>query len=499
MKLNFYDWCVQNNRQDLLIRWDYELNKCSPRDIGYGSGKNMYFKCLHHPEHLSEAYRISHITNSKIKVSCKQCNSFYQWCIDNQRYDLIDSWDTELNKEDIHYVPRKSIKKFYFKVESNMPSINCCLSEITGGHHLDPIKKFYNSLGYYLISTYGDNAIKLYWSNKNKKSPWFFDKGSGKHVWFKCVEKDYHEDYLSQVCSFTSGSRCPWCAGKKVHPLDSFAQYNINKFGIDFLEKYWCKDNIIDPWTIRPFSNNVQIHIQCQHKSYHQYWIEAADYSLGVDCPFCNRSRVHINDSFGMHFPDVESLWSDKNKKSPFEYHIYSHETVWLKCENHKHDDYLKRIADISIKGLTRCPFCVQERKESFIQESVRLFLEETPYIVLHEYQCSIIPINPITNHKMPFDNELCNINGKNLIIETHGIQHYEMVGWHVTRAKQRCITPEEEFKYQKWKDKFKKDYAILHGYEYLEIPYWTIDNKTYKNLISDKINKMEKQYYKNA
>ena len=27
MKQSFYDWCIENNRQDLLDRWDYDLNK----------------------------------------------------------------------------------------------------------------------------------------------------------------------------------------------------------------------------------------------------------------------------------------------------------------------------------------------------------------------------------------------------------------------------------------------------------------------------------------
>ena len=29
-KKSFYDWCVENNREDILDRWDYELNDCSP-------------------------------------------------------------------------------------------------------------------------------------------------------------------------------------------------------------------------------------------------------------------------------------------------------------------------------------------------------------------------------------------------------------------------------------------------------------------------------------
>ena len=99
-------------------------------------------------------------------MSCKQCNSFYQWCLDNHRQDLIDSWDYELNKDDIHYVPYGSGKKYYFKIENNMPSILYTISDITSAKHLSPIKKFYNSFGYYLVNNFGKSAIEKYWSTK---------------------------------------------------------------------------------------------------------------------------------------------------------------------------------------------------------------------------------------------------------------------------------------------------------------------------------------------
>lgn len=40
------------------------------------------------------------------------------------------------------------------------------------------------------------------------------------------------------------------CSSKIIHPKDSFAQYNIDRFGDDWLEKCWCDDNKIDPFSI---------------------------------------------------------------------------------------------------------------------------------------------------------------------------------------------------------------------------------------------------------
>ena len=41
----FYDWCIENNRQDLLERFDIETNKCIEKDISCQSKKTYYFTC----------------------------------------------------------------------------------------------------------------------------------------------------------------------------------------------------------------------------------------------------------------------------------------------------------------------------------------------------------------------------------------------------------------------------------------------------------------------
>ena len=58
-------------------------------------------------------------------------------------------------------------------------------------------------------------------------------KCSNKKVWIKCQEKDYHVPYLISCDNFIDGCRCPYCAGMKIHPKDSFAQWGIDNFGND--------------------------------------------------------------------------------------------------------------------------------------------------------------------------------------------------------------------------------------------------------------------------
>lgn len=53
--------------------------------------------------------------------------------------------------------------------------------------------------------------------------------------------------------------------------------------------------------------------------------------------------------------------------------------------------------------------------------------------------------------YALPFDIYIPN---KRIFIEVNGFQHYELNGWHFLMAEANGTTPEEEFKYQKYKDK---------------------------------------------
>jgi len=88
--VSFYEWCYINLSKEvadrILSRWDDNLNvdkygnKLTSKDVSYGSDglnrKGYWFKCLDHPEHLSELKSISSLTNNKQNnIDCHQCNA----------------------------------------------------------------------------------------------------------------------------------------------------------------------------------------------------------------------------------------------------------------------------------------------------------------------------------------------------------------------------------------------------------------------------------------
>lgn len=345
------------------------------------------------------------------KTKLENGKSFEQWCIENNRQDVLDRWDYELNNCD--------------------PSGICC--------------------------------------------------GTNKKYYFKCP-RQVHKSELKQICSLTSFSQ----KNIDCHRCNSFVQWGIDNLGEDFLEKYWdYQKNInINPWEITKNSHK-KVWIKCQEKNYHgSYDVNCYNFiNVNNRCSFCSNHKIHLKDSLATLFPQAIEIWSDKNKKSPYEYSPKSNQEVYWKCQKEKHNDY-KRNINNSNRSDFYCPECVKERDESFLQEKVRLYLNKLNYSLFHEYNCILKCINPKTNYQLPYDNEII-INDEHLIIEVHGQQHYHEVSG-------KWFNRNFDLHYQKIKDRYKRMYAKSQGYNYLEIPYWTDDkNKTWKMMIDEKIRKV--------
>ena len=96
---SLYDWCIGNNRRDILDRWDYELNECSPKDVSYTTTNLRWFKCNKNKNHHSELKNVGNFTRGHEGcMDCKQCNSVAQYILDNfPNKKLKEVWDYEKN------------------------------------------------------------------------------------------------------------------------------------------------------------------------------------------------------------------------------------------------------------------------------------------------------------------------------------------------------------------------------------------------------------------
>jgi hypothetical protein len=216
---SFKQWCVENNRQDLLKLWDYDLNNSSPDEVGYGSKYKKWFKC---PRgiHESELKIIYKLTTYKYDKLCSKCNSFAQWGIDNISNDFLKKyWDWERNMVDpwkINYGSIDSIfircqEKDYhgsYNTDANSFRRGCRCPYCSTRH--GKVHRF-DSLGKLLE----DNGLLNLWSERNKISPYECTQKNDKEVWWKCSD-DKHEDFKRSIYnSNKSDFRCPKCQYSK--------------------------------------------------------------------------------------------------------------------------------------------------------------------------------------------------------------------------------------------------------------------------------------------
>ena len=219
---SFYDWCVENNKQDIIDRWDYELNGCKPSEICYKTSKKYWFKCGKHKWHKSELKSIvNFVSGHEGCMNCKQCNSIAQWFIDN-KLNINDYWDYE----------------------------------------------------------------------KNSVDPWEISYRSDSiNIWIFCQEKDYHGSYETNCYSFTNGARCSYCGNCKVHPLDSLKQHIVEKYGEKFFNIIWSDKNSVNPTTLKP-NSTIKCWWNCpdgKHKPFKRSCNHS--YRLDFRCPECSKER----------------------------------------------------------------------------------------------------------------------------------------------------------------------------------------------------------------
>ncbi|MED3562256.1 zinc-ribbon domain-containing protein [Bacillus xiapuensis] len=324
----------------------------------------------------------------------------------------------------------------------------------------------------------------------------------------------------------------------------SFAQWGIDSIFPNFLELYWDydKNNELDinPWDLTT-KTNKKVWIKCQEKDYHEsYFVSISNFTArNSRCPYCSGKKVHPKDSLAQYIINIldkdflNKIWSNKNKKSSFDYTPKSNQKVWWKCLDGEHNDFKRSVYDSS-KCDFRCPKCSGNAKKSteeFKQEVFSLVGDE--YLVLGKYSNNKTKISVVHNecgHKYevspdrftqgsrcPQCNESkgekkireflnhCNItfepqkefdglvgvgrgnlsydfylSNQNILIEYQG-------EYHDGTARNQT---DDELKIQQEHDNRKRKYAKLNNINLLEIWHWDFNN--IEEILKNELNQYE-------
>lgn len=263
---SFYDWCYINlpkeKADEIMTRWDYELNKCRPDEVCYSTGKKYYFKCPR-KLHPSELKNISSFT-SRIgrELDCDMCNSFAQYHIDNTDSNFLEKyWDWERNTVNPWYINYSSpMTKVWIKCQEKdyHRSYYTSCGHFSDNHRCPYCSTFRGKV--HPLDSFGklleDLNLLWIWSDKNEKSLYEYTVMTKQKAWFKCLDEK-HEDYYRNINnSVTCNFRCPNCQSSK-------GEIRINEYlktnNINFKSQYRireCKDKRALPFDFAIFLNN---------------------------------------------------------------------------------------------------------------------------------------------------------------------------------------------------------------------------------------------------
>ena len=113
---SFKMWCMDNNLQDWVDRWDYELNNDNPNDISCKLDEYRYFKCIN-KNHMSEPKKIRVLTRNTNRgnLFCYQCKSFGQYIVDKYGETMLYTLWSDKNVESPFQISKTSKDAVYIK------------------------------------------------------------------------------------------------------------------------------------------------------------------------------------------------------------------------------------------------------------------------------------------------------------------------------------------------------------------------------------------------
>lgn len=261
-------------------------------------------------------------------------------------------------------------------------------------------------------------------------------KHSGMKVIITC---NTHGDFLQRPCTHLEGKGCPKCKAIKTakalkYTTADFVKKAKEKHG----EKYSYDESVyvgaMNDIAIICFKHGVFNQIPTQHLR-------------GHGCPDCatNGNKLTLEEFVRRS----KIVHGDRYDYSSVEY-INGYTKVKIGCSKH---GVFEQIP-YSHMNTSGCPHCQTSKGE----ERIASILRKNTINFVREYKI------PNSEYKLRYD---FYISEHNVIIEFHGIQHYEPV---------KYFGGEETLSKVKFRDMIKRELAQLSGYRYLEIHYTYLD-----------------------
>lgn len=366
---------------------------------------------------------------------------------------LFEEWDFEKNDElglDSYQITKGSRKKVWWtcKNDNSHKWESVVYSRHSGkgcpfcsGRRTTIVNNLYNKYP----------KICLEWDyEKNYRSPNEYAPKSHTSVWWKCER--CNDSYLMSISNKTNGTGCPYCNGKQVNKINSLASLNPE------LSNEWHPKLNTD-LTPDDITSNSGKKVWWLGKCGHEWEAVIGSRNRGNGCPYCSGKKVlkGFNDMWTTN-PELARLLADQ--EDGYKYTQSSSKRVDWKCPDcgfvTKNKQIYKMLANINT-----CEACSDGFK----------FPEKFMLNLLSQLNISFVcqKIFSWANNKR-YDFYIPSLN---MIIEVHGLQHYNG-GFESLNG--RTLNDEElndRFKEQLAKENGIKHYIVIDSrysdFEYIK------------------------------
>ena len=269
-----------------------------------------------------------------------------------------------------------------------------------------------------------------------------------------------HGDFLQVPEKHMSGQGCNKC---KFVKLSEIYRLDLD----EFIKRSNTKHNNKYDYSKSVYANGrTNIIITCPiHGDFEQ---QPANHLNGSNCPSCEGKA-----------PVTTNIFTNKAKQihgEKYNYYLDDIPNTKVKIKIHcpKHGDFEQNVNN-HLNG-AGCPKCSRSRGESFIQ------------LVLDKYKIPYKPEHRLPPNRCKYDFYLPE---HNLLIEFHGLQHYQFVEF--------FHKDQEDFLYKKERDRFKLELARMHRIPIIYFNYKHLEMETedFENLIVRVLEKIKNRKFK--
>lgn len=329
MRKSLYDYCTENQMEEILGQWDYSKNeKLTPELITFGSRQKIWWKCRDGHEWKAAVY-----SRTGSGSGCPACAGRVVVSDKNSLAcvypDIAKQWHSEKNGElkpsDVMPASHKSVwwvcdkgHEWRTAVKARTSGSEC---PVCTNRKLCPGE---NDFG----TTHPELAAQWHPTKNERLTPADVFAGSGRKVWWVCGKG--HEWQSRINARATAGSSCPVCAGKVT-----VAGENDLASAYPELAAQWhpTKNGTLTAQMVTPLSNR-RIWWVCEHG--HEWQCEVAHrVAANSGCPYCAGRRVMpgFND-LATREPKIAAQWHPKlnGALTPQMVTSGSSKKVWWQC-----------------------------------------------------------------------------------------------------------------------------------------------------------------------